>query len=71
MTIKKIKVKTKCREFRVTDEGDHLSVEVTSQAKDNKANEEIIKELKKHFGKDVYILKGFKSKEKVIEIADY
>ena len=35
---------------------------------DGKANEELIKVLKKYFKKQVTILSGFKSREKIIEI---
>jgi uncharacterized protein (TIGR00251 family) len=35
---------------------------------DGKANEELIKVLKKYFGKSVKIVHGFKSKKKVIDI---
>ena len=35
---------------------------------DNKANEELIKFLKKHYKKEIKIIKGFTSKKKVIEI---
>ena len=70
MTIIKIRVKTNSKTFKITDIGDYLLVEVTSPAKDNKANIEIVKGLKKHFGKDVEIVKGFKSKEKIIKILD-
>jgi len=38
------------------------------QAEDGKANEELIKFLKKHFGAEVKIIKGFNSKKKLIEV---
>lgn len=38
---------------------------------DGKANEELIKVLKKYFKKDIKIVSGFKSRKKVIEIGDF
>jgi len=35
---------------------------------DNKANKELTKLLKKYFKKDIKIIKGFTSKQKVVEI---
>ncbi|MEA3248302.1 MAG: DUF167 domain-containing protein [Nanoarchaeota archaeon] len=35
---------------------------------DNKANKELIKLLKKHFKKEIKIIKGFTSKRKTIEV---
>ena len=41
---------------------------VKEKAEKNKANLEIIKFLSKYFGKRVRILKGFKSKRKIIDL---
>jgi uncharacterized protein (TIGR00251 family) len=68
MTIIKIRVKPDSPRFRVSDRGDHLLVEVTSPARDNKANQELLKGLKRHFGKDIVILKGFRSRDKMIAV---
>ncbi len=40
------------------------------KAVDGKANLELLKVLKKYFGKEVKIVKGFKSRRKVVEILD-
>jgi uncharacterized protein (TIGR00251 family) len=43
-------------------------VSLKSLAVDNKANLELIKLMKKHLKKNIKIIKGFKSKDKVIEV---
>lgn len=60
------KIRTKSRKFRVSVKDDYVMVEVRSPPVQGKANTEIIRELKKAFGKEVLILRGFKSKDKVI-----
>ncbi len=60
------KIKTKSKKFLISKKGDHILVEVKSPPVQGKANTEIVKELKKVLGKEILILKGFKSKEKVI-----
>lgn len=60
------KVKTNQKEFSVIKNG-VWAINCTSPAEKNQANIEIIKELSKHY-KKVRILKGLKSKEKVIEV---
>lgn len=37
---------------------------------DNKANIQLLKILKKHFKKEVQIVSGFSSRNKIVEIAD-
>ena len=44
------------------------TVNLKSPPEDNKANLELIKLLKKHFKKDIKIIKGKKSRNKIIEI---
>ncbi len=44
------------------------SVYLKSAAEDNKANIELIKLLKKHFGRNIEIKSGFKSRKKTIEV---
>ena len=63
-----VKVKTNQPKFSVKRNGTWL-ISCTSPAEKNKANMEIIKELSKHY-KKVRILKGLKSKKKVIELSD-
>ena len=45
-----------------------LVVRLKAKAKDNKANHSLVKLLSKHYGADVRILSGVKSKRKVVEI---
>lgn len=61
-TVLKIKVKPDSGSFGFS--GDIL--ELKSRPEGGKANMEILKGLKKLFGKEVLILSGFKSREKVI-----
>ena len=60
------KVKTNQSKFSVK-KADVWLISCTSPAESNKANIEIVKELSKQY-KKVRILKGLKSKKKVIEI---
>lgn len=65
---KRVIVKTNKPETRITKEEDNIIyLDVHSPPYDNKANIEILKFLKKHFGFPVKIIKGFKSKEKIID----
>jgi uncharacterized protein (TIGR00251 family) len=43
-------------------------VGLKENAEDNKANLELLKLLKKHFGKEVKIIKGLKSKNKIVRV---
>ena len=43
-------------------------VYLKQQAEDNKANIELLKFLKKYFKKDVKIIKGLKSRNKITEV---
>ncbi len=63
-------IKTGKNKFRAQyeKEKDLLIVCTTSQPEKNKANKEIIKELKKFFKCDIEIVSGLKSKEKKIKI---
>ncbi len=64
----KIKVKANAKENKVEDKGgDYYLVSVKEKAKDNKANLAVIKLLSKYFKKRVKIVRGLRSKEKVIE----
>ena len=60
------KVKTNQPKFSVK-KGDTWLISCRSRAEENKANIEIIKELSKQY-KKVRIIKGLKSKKKIIEI---
>ena len=60
------KIKTKSKKFQISNKRDHILLEVKSPPVQGKANTEIVKTLKRMFGKEVLILKGFKSKDKLI-----
>ncbi|MBI2041305.1 MAG: DUF167 domain-containing protein [DPANN group archaeon] len=55
----------------VSQNGVDLVVAVHAPAEDNKANIELIKFLKKWFGAEVRIVRGLKSKRKVVKICLY
>lgn len=64
------KVLTGKREFRAIfdKEKNMLIVQTTQKPQDNKANKEILKELKKFFKSEIKIVSGLTSKEKIIKI---
>lgn len=66
----KIKVSTKKNKFSIIKKDEILLVDVKSNPENGKAKLEIIKKIKKKFKKEVRIVSGHKSKNKVIEI-DY
>lgn len=49
-------------------EGEILKVKVKSKPENNKANLEVETLLSKHLGKKVKIIRGFKSKRKIVEV---
>jgi len=66
-----IKVKPSSRKqeiIKISDE--EYKVYLKSRAEDNKANIELLKMLKKYFGRQARIIKGARSRNKIIEIAD-
>lgn len=69
-TILNAKITTGKKEFRVTfdKEKEIILIKSTQQPEKNKANKEIIKELKKFFKTDIQIVFGLTSKEKKIKI---
>jgi len=66
--IKKIKVHAGSSKEEVKEIGEGLEIWVKKRAIEGKANEEIIKVLKKYFGKPVKIMSGFSSKNKTVEV---
>jgi len=50
--------------------GSEYEVWLKEKPVDNKANVQMIKLLKKHFGKEVGIKSGFTSRKKVVEVED-
>ncbi|MDD5192822.1 MAG: DUF167 domain-containing protein [Candidatus Nanoarchaeia archaeon] len=70
--ILKIKVKPNSRKQEIEKiEGENYKISLKSKPKDNKANIELLKLLKKHFNvesKNIKIIKGLKSRNKIIEV---
>ena len=64
----KIKVKANAKKNLIEDKGDYFLVSVKEKAENNKANLAVIKLISKHFKKQAKIIKGLRSKEKIIEI---
>jgi uncharacterized protein (TIGR00251 family) len=62
-------VKPGSREFRAEWRAGALHVALTEQAEKNKANIELLKELKRIFGCEVRLVSGATSKRKRIEIS--
>jgi hypothetical protein len=68
-----VKVKPNSRTEELSQEGDSFIVKVREPPKEGKANRAVIKLLAEHFGvpqSRVRILSGFRSKNKVIEVAE-
>ncbi len=63
-----VKVKPRSGEQKIEKSDEGLMVYLKSAPEDNKANIELLKALKKYFGKNVKIIKGKTSKNKVIEV---
>ena len=71
ITILHLKVSTGKKQFQLNWKKDEevLYVETKSNPEKGKANEEIIKEMKKFFKSETKIVSGFKSKEKIVKIS--
>jgi uncharacterized protein (TIGR00251 family) len=68
-----VKVKPNSRTEEISREGNNFIVKVKEPPKEGKANQAVIKLLAQHFGvpqSRVRILSGFKSRNKVVEVAD-
>ncbi len=61
-----LRVRPDSGEFRFVKKGGKLVLEVVSPAKNGRANIEIVRKLKRMFGKDVRIVRGFKTRDKLI-----
>ncbi|MBT4191957.1 MAG: YggU family protein [Candidatus Diapherotrites archaeon] len=66
----KLKISTGKQEFHTEwdDLNERLLVEITSNPQKGQANKEVLKELKKFFNREIELISGFKSKEKIVEI---
>jgi uncharacterized protein (TIGR00251 family) len=68
-----VKVKPNSRTEEISREGDSFIVKVKEPPKESKANQAVIKLLAQHFSvpqRRIRIISGFKSKNKVIEVAE-
>ena len=68
-----VKVKPNSKNEELSREGDSFIVKVKEPPKEGKANQAVIKLLAEHFGvpqNQVRILSGFRSRSKVIEVAE-
>jgi uncharacterized protein (TIGR00251 family) len=61
-----VRVKPCSGEFSISSGQDFLEIRTKSPSEDNRANQEIVKELSRLFGKDVRIIRGLKSRSKTI-----
>jgi uncharacterized protein (TIGR00251 family) len=68
-----VKVKPSSRTEEVSQEGDSFIIKVKEPPREGRANQAVIKLLAEHFGvprSQVRILSGFRSRNKVIEVAE-
>jgi len=68
-----VKVKPSSKTEEISQEGDNFIVKVKEPPKEGKANQAVVKLLAEHFGvpqSQVRILSGFRSRNKVIEVAE-
>ena len=68
----RVKVKPNSRTEEVSREGDSFIIKVKEPPKEGKANQAVTKLLAEHFGvpqSQVRILSGFRSRNKLIEVA--
>jgi len=69
----RVKVKPNSRIEELSQEGDSFIIKVKEPPKEGKANQAVIKLLAEHFGvpqSQVRILSGFRSRNKIIEVAE-
>jgi uncharacterized protein (TIGR00251 family) len=68
-----VKVKPRSKTEELSREGDSFIAKVKEPPKEGKANQAVIKLLAQHFGvpqSQVRILSGFRSRNKVVEVAE-
>jgi len=66
----KIKLHPNSSQEKIEEKDGFLEVWIKEKPIDGKANEELIKTLKKHFKKNVEIKSGFSSKTKLVVISE-
>ncbi len=62
----KVRVTPNAKRFKIRFENGLLKARVRAPAEGGKANEELVRELSKIFGKKVFIVKGLKSRVKEV-----
>ncbi len=65
----KVRPNSKTQDIEKIGESEY-KVSLKEKAEDNKANIELLKLLKKQFGKEAKIIKGLKSKNKIVKVQD-
>jgi uncharacterized protein (TIGR00251 family) len=68
-----VKVKPNSRTEELSREGDSFIIKVKEPPKEGKANQAVVKLLAEHFGvpqSQVRILRGFRSRNKVVEVVE-
>lgn len=63
-----VKLKPNSPENKIVEKGEVWKINVKSPPHDNKANIELIKFLRKELKQNVRIIRGLKSREKLIEL---
>jgi uncharacterized protein (TIGR00251 family) len=66
----KVRVKPRSSSFKIEREENNLVVHCRNPPEKGRANKELIKELSKLFGHEVFIVSGLSSKEKIVLIKD-
>lgn len=64
----KVKIKPNSSESKIIEKGLVWKINIKAPAQENKANIELLKFLKRELKKNIKIVSGLKSKEKVLEI---
>lgn len=63
-----VKIHANSSQEKIEKRGEKYEVWLKEKPVDNKANEKLLKILKKYFNKQVKIIKGLKSRNKIIEL---
>ena len=65
----KVKPNSNNQEIKKISENEYF-VHLKNRAEDNKANIELLKLLKRYFKKEIKIIRGLKSRDKIIQLND-
>ena len=63
-----VKIKPNASENKIIEKGEIWKINIKSAPQDNKANIELMKFLRKELKQNVRIIRGLKSREKLIEL---